>query len=610
VIYRLRLNFAVIGRCLSILSKSDRRKVFYLSIVQVSMGLLDLLGVAAVGILGALTITGVQSRQPGNRVSAVLTNLHLDQFTFQQQAAFLGVLAAMLLVTRTVLSIYFTKKVLYFLSAKSAELSSALLLRVLSQSLTDLQKRSSQEILHAVSSGINTVLIGVIGSLSSIIADGSIFLVLILGLVVVDAKVAIATFTVFLFVGIFLDRYLSGTVRMLGMENTKLSIETSGKILEVLTSYRESFVRNRRYYYADEIKKLNFKHARIISDLQFIPNISKYVIETTVVLGALLVSGIQFALADASRAIATLAVFLAAGTRLAPALLRLQQATLSIKASLGSATQTLELISELEGIQALSPTENIIDFSHEGFTPAVSIKNITFGYPSNNQKVIKELNLEIEPGSVVAIVGPSGAGKTTLVDILLGLLQPNDGEVTISSMEPALAISKFPGAISYVPQDSLIVSGTVAENVTLGYPIENVDYDKVENALRDARLDFSRATGSSKLNVEVGERGSKLSGGQRQRLGIARALYSQPKLLILDEATSALDGKTEFEISDSFQTLKGKTTVIIIAHRLSTIRNVDKVHYIDGGRLVASGSFEKVRELVPDFDIQAKMMGL
>jgi len=610
VIQRLKSNIAVIGSCLRILSKTDRRKIFYLSVVQVSMGLLDLLGVAAVGILGALTITGVQSRQPGNRVSAVLTNLHLDQLTFQQQAAFLGILAALLLVTRTVLSIYFTKKVLYFLSAKSAELSSALLLRVLSQSLTDLQKRSSQEILHAVSSGINTVLIGVIGSLSSIIADGSIFLVLIFGLIVVDAKVAIATFVVFLLVGVFLDRYLSGTVRMLGIENTKLSIETSGKIIEVLTSYRESFVRNRRYYYADEIKKLNFKHARIISELQFIPNISKYVIETTVVLGALLVSGIQFALADASRAIATLAVFLAAGTRLAPALLRLQQATLSIKASLGSATQTLELISELEGIRELSPTTNTIDFSHEGFIPAVSIRNITFSYPSKNENVIDSLDLEIEPGSVVAIVGPSGAGKTTLVDILLGLLKPSNGEVKISNMEPASAISRFPGAISYVPQDSLIVSGSVSENVTLGYPAENVDYERVEKSLSNAKLDFANLDTTSRLNVQVGERGSKLSGGQRQRLGIARALYSQPKLLILDEATSALDGKTEFEISDSFQALKGKTTVIIIAHRLSTIRNVDKVHYLDNGRLVASGSFDQVRELVPDFDMQAKKMGL
>jgi ABC-type multidrug transport system fused ATPase/permease subunit len=154
------------------------------------------------------------------------------------------------------------------------------------------------------------------------------------------------------------------------------------------------------------------------------------------------------------------------------------------------------------------------------------------------------------------------------------------------------------------------VSGSISENVTLGYPAENVDYERVEKSLSNAKLDFANLDTTARLNVQVGERGSKLSGGQRQRLGIARALYSQPKLLILDEATSALDGKTEFEISDSFQALKGKTTVIIIAHRLSTIRNVDKVHYLDNGRLVASGSFDQVRELVPDFDMQAKKMGL
>jgi ABC-type multidrug transport system fused ATPase/permease subunit len=207
-------------------------------------------------------------------------------------------------------------------------------------------------------------------------------------------------------------------------------------------------------------------------------------------------------------------------------------------------------------------------------------------------------------------VGPSGAGKTTLIDVLLGVLNPDSGSVLISELPPLFAVAKWPGAVSYVPQDVLIAAGTIRENVALGYPAEEATDELVFNALRVAHMDEFVQTLPKGIDTQVGERGTQISGGQRQRLGIARAMFTRPQLLVLDEATSSLDSETESSISQSIYALRGSTTVVMIAHRLSTVRNADIVVYMKDGRVMASGSFEEVRAAVPDFDNQAKLMGL
>jgi ABC-type multidrug transport system fused ATPase/permease subunit len=310
-------------------------------------------------------------------------------------------------------------------------------------------------------------------------------------------------------------------------------------------------------------------------------------------------------------AAASLSIFIAAGTRIAPALLRIQQSVIGVKSNSGLAELTIQILEEFKDKNGLRFDKSPIQIGEiQEFKARIEIKNLHFSYPNQNSFVLQIPELTIAEGSSLALVGPSGAGKSTFADLLLGVTKLSNNEILISGMSPEAAIEKWPRAISYVPQEILIIEGSIAENVALGFKASEIDEQAVMESLELAKLDSFVSGKSNGIWTKVSERGSELSGGQRQRLGIARALYLKPKLLVLDEATSSLDGKVEDGISMSIRNLRNKVTTVIIAHRLSTIKDVDTLLYINHGKIVAKGTFSELRALVPDFDEQARLMGL
>lgn len=605
-----KLKSSDFAHAIRILEDRDRKKIFLVVFIQIFMGLLDLVGVALIGVLGALSINGIQSRPPGERITNFLNLLNLENFSFQEQIGIFALLATIILMIRTAFSIFFARKVLFFLSSRGALISEKLLERLLSQSAIDLQNRTSQATVYAVTSGVTNITLGIIGTSINVIADASLLFVLSLGLFLVDTYVALGTLVTFSLIAYTLHILLQKRAKRLGERQAELSISSNEKLMEVLQTFRENLVRDRRGYYSKEIGKIRYELADVLAEASFMPNISKYVIEISVFVAALVLGATQFLLQDATHAIATLAIFLAAGTRIAPAVLRIQQGAIVIKGSIGSARETLELFRELPVFSDLGAVNNAISEAHNGFEPKIEIHSLSFKYKPGSEFSIANLNLEILPGQVIAIVGPSGSGKTTLIDLILGAIKPDSGEIKISGKDPLSTIRQWPGAIGYVPQDVAVVNGSIRQNLGIGFDAREVSNEQSMRVLNQSSLTSLIDSFPLGLETQVGERGSQLSGGQRQRLGIARALLTNPSLLVLDEATSALDSQTELLISESIQKLKGKVTLIMVAHRLSTVRTADQVLYMDNGQVIARGTFEEVRSLVPNFDAQAELMGL
>ena len=612
MIARLRRKFrsTTVGRSSRLLSRNDQRKIFVVLIIQIGLGLLDLIAVAAVGILGALAVNGVQSRGPGDRVSNFLEFFGLASLSFQNQVALLGDTAAVILIVRTLLSIYFSRLSMFFLSHRGALVSARLMKRLLSQPLLFVQERSAQETLYAITYGVGSITLGVLSTFVTLVSDASLLIIMAIGLFIVDPYTAALTFAIYGLVAFVLYALMHKRARRLGVENSNLTIEGNELILQVLDSYREATVRNRRPYYGSKIADSRMSLANLAAEMNFMPNISKYAIEITMVLSALVISAFQFVVQDATRAIATLAVFMTAATRIGPAVLRMQQGLILIKNSIGTANPTLDLIERLEEFDVEDEKISPFEIEHKGFVGSIEVSNVSLKYPTRDSQALKDISIKIRPGSFVALVGPSGAGKTSMADVILGVVRPTSGQVLISGKDPESAIKEWPGAIAYVPQDISVIGGTVRENVALGYEDVEMRDDLVWAVLEKSQLGELVDSFPLKLDEPVGERGTRLSGGQRQRLGIARALYTNPSVIVFDEATSALDGETEANLSQTINSLRGAMTIIMIAHRLSTIRNADQVIYLEDGVALCNGSFDEVRNAVPAFDRQAKLMGL
>jgi ABC-type multidrug transport system fused ATPase/permease subunit len=328
-----------------------------------------------------------------------------------------------------------------------------------------------------------------------------------------------------------------------------------------------------------------------------------------VICGILIFTVIQFFTADPDTAFTSLALFLGASARIAPAVLRIQQNSIELKGSSGEVLPLLLLIDELKSIEPLTETPDSADNDYHGFEARVSVKEVTFTYPGSEHPVLSNVSLEIKPNCIYAIVGPSGAGKTTLVDILLGIFPPDQGSVVISGVTPSDAIRKWSGAIAYVPQDVAIINSTISGNLTMGYPVSSGQRELVNSAIELAQLSDYVASLPNGIDSLVGDRGTRLSGGQRQRLGLARALFTKPKLIILDEATSALDAQTEELISSTLLEMED-ITVVAIAHKISTIKKADFIVYVNKGCIEAVGTLEEVRSKIPDFDYQISLMSI
>lgn len=597
-------------KCLDLLAKSDRKKFKYIVQILALLGLIDLIGVGLIGAIGALAVRGVQSKVAGDRVSHLLYFLNIEELNFQLQVMILSAVAVLFLFLKTILNMFISRRILYFLSDKGTKLSSELLMGVFSQKLIAIQKSSSERFQYSTGFGVWSISLGVLGVGSNMIADATLLIILLTGLLIIDPLLALLTLFIFGFFLIALSYSLKDRSKKLGYQIAELQMLSTKQMNDLLITYRENYVRNSRRFYIDKLSETRATYSKAFAEQTFLPNVSKYLVELLLIIGGTVIAALQFSLRDASNAAAGIALFLAAGSRMVPALLRLHQGYIQINSSIGTAKPAYDLILETKNAKNLSPSSREIPFSHRNFIPEIIMDNVNFKYPNANQNLFNKFSLIVKPGEVIGIVGTSGTGKTTLIDLILGIHEPQSGTVTISGMSPESAIEKWPGSISYIPQNVGLINDTVQNNILLGFSSSESNLTRLEFVINELGLSEMSLQFPHGLQSIVGENGSRLSGGQRQKIGIARAMLTNPSLIILDEATSALDSESEKDIIESIDRMKKGKTILIIAHRLSTIRNADRILYIRNGEILADGSFEYVREVVSDFDRQAKLMGL
>jgi ABC-type multidrug transport system fused ATPase/permease subunit len=612
-----------IRNSLDLLDPGNRSRLIAIAAIQVSLALLDIIGITLLGLLAAVAVSGVGATGMPPLVQQFIDLLGLQELTVSQLSVGIAVVAVTVLVGKTAASAFFSRRIFNFLANRQAEVSSRLTREFLSRPLLEVQKWTTSEATYALGGGVGAATVAVLGAGIIIASEVFLFIVVIATLLLVDPLTTLIAIAIFGTAVFAMQRYLSNWSARNSIVITEASIDTLSAVSEALHTYRETIVLSRRELYIARYQKIIGNLARANASNAYIMEIPKYVLEATLYLAVLLLAVSQFLTKDLGAAAATVVLFLAAGSRVVPALLRLQGASITIRNSSVQAQPTFYLAHALE---ATTPDAAVLDRSvnpvtgallkeriaagHGNFAARVEVSHATVTYTNATDPALQDASLTVEPGRSVALVGSTGAGKSTLADTIIGVLEPDYGYVTLGGLAPRDAIATWPGAIAYVPQAVALVYGSVRANVALGLPADAIDDALVWEALERAHLAEYLRENRTGIDTSIGERGVRLSGGQRQRLGIARALYTRPRLLVLDEATSALDSETELAIVNTLQELEGEVTTVTVAHRLATVRQADQVVYLEAGLIRAIGSFEEVRSQVPDFDRQASLLGL
>jgi ABC-type multidrug transport system fused ATPase/permease subunit len=610
---------ASVRRSLLLLRPRDRRLYWAAVAMQALTSFLDFAGIVLIGLVAYLALNAVSGAPLPDQVDDLVAALGLSDWSTAQLTLLAAGLAAVLLVSKSVIGLLLTRRTLRFLANRQGMLSSDLTARLFAQSLTTVQARSSQETAYALTSGASAATVGLLGAASITISEFSLMALIVVLLLAVNPLLTLAMLVYFAVIGLVLQRFMGRWAGRVGARGARVGVTSTVAIQEGIASFRELATTGRRGVYRDRVRAGLWDGAVNRADGLFIQQVPKYVLETALVIGALLLASTQMMSGSIEGAVSTLAVFITAALRIMPSILRMQGGLIAIRSASGEAALVFALDDDLPRLGATDGPEaehtgavlvQRIRTGFADFTADVSVHDVCFTYPDASAPALLDVSVQVPVGTSLAIVGSTGAGKSTLADVLLGVIEPQQGRVRVGGLTPHEAVHRWPGGVAYVPQAVSLVDGSVRQNVALGIPDDLIEDDRVWRALERARLaDFVRDR-EGDLGARVGERGTRLSGGQRQRLGLARALYSDPRLVVLDEATSALDAQTEQAITDALRDLSGSVTLITIAHRLATVRDADQVAYLDEGRLVALGTFDEVRDAVPAFNAQAGLLGL
>jgi ABC-type bacteriocin/lantibiotic exporter with double-glycine peptidase domain len=571
---------------LSLFSKPQKAKLSLITIVGIGLSLLDLAGVILIGLIGSLATLGATGQEAGGITKALIGILKLSDLSRVEQISFLGVLAGVFLVSKTFISYLVQKRLAVFIQARVTDLLSRFLRSTLSWNLTTIGRIPRRQLLQSLQSGIPNLVAGVVMPTFMLVSDFALILLLSGALFFTEPMLALSTTVLFLSAATYLHFRLNTKQRKMGAELSEILLENQLNFDALIEGFREAYVRDVRENLILRIEKDRQRAGKILSEFAMVSQLGKYAFEISMVAGAAIIVAQQMLVSNSSRAVAIIGLFLAASFRIGPAVLRIQNSILNIRRALAQSDYTLRLLKDIKLENATTAEIAFKAFPEKQKLKGSAIEfiDVDFRYANEKDELISKFNFTSEFGEHIAIVGRSGVGKTTLVDLLVGALLPTKGTIKIFGLDPSQCIARFPGAISYLPQQVFLLNGTIRENICFGYDSKEVADEKIWKALSKARLDNWVKSLNGELDFVIWDHGANISGGQRQRLGLTRALLTEPQMLILDEATSALDAETQSEISSTLSELRGQLSLVMIAHRLESIGHTDKVIQVSGPR--------------------------
>jgi len=581
----------IFKKLLSILTPRERRFAILLLVMITMMALLEMVGVASIFPFIAVL----------SNPSLIETNYFLNSF-FQisnifgvknnnQFLFFLGIVV----FTSIVLSIAFKIFTIYiqvrFINMREFSIGRRLLEKYINQPYSWFLSRHSAVLGKNILSEVHILVNSGIAPLIELASKGMIVITLITLLFIVNPKITLImgcslTLT-YLLIFYLVKKYLTiiGEKRLISNQHRFSSVN------EAFSALKEVKVGRLEQNYIKNFSNAAFIMAKTQASSQVIGQIPRFILEAIVFGGILLI--ILYIMKETGNfndALPIISLYIFAGYRLMPAL---QQIYVSFTTLVFVGPTIEKLNNDYKNLNLPNQDQKQVKLYLKN---SIYLKNIIYEYPNAERVALKDISLQIPAKSRIGLIGTTGSGKTTLVDIILGLLQPQKGSFEVDGKAITdQNLKSWQQLIGYVPQHIYLSDDTIDANIAFGVKSEDINKDKVQKVSKIANIhEFIVNELPKKYQTTIGERGIKLSGGQRQRIGIARALYYNPKLLILDEATSALDNETEKAVMDALNNLSKDITVILIAHRLNTVKSCDTIFKLEKGQLIAQGSFEEV----------------
>jgi len=583
-----------INKALGFMSSRERAKYFTFLLWRAFAAFLDLAGILAIGFLAtSIALFFTQGSDPSRVVE--VGGLVIPAITAQSLPVVSG-LILILFISKAIASILITRRLADFLARVEARSAKEIARLAFGRGLKFGSKSSKEEVVFAVQEGSPNTFNNLLNSMGVIVAEGALFILILALFGAVNPTAALWAVMFFGFIGLLMSRIMGQIMHKTGREITTAAVEANTRIGDLSEVIREAEVSGTKDFFLEKIYKARLSAAGHYATQYVLMGMPRYIIETSLILALAVFILLQAANGDLVSSATTTGVFLSGGLRLTASLLPLQAAFLQIKQAQPIAERAMQILERGKFPQNPSIVDPIQDQRQElqDGPLEVTCQGVSFTYESSVKRALSEISFTIPAGAQAAIIGPSGAGKSTIADIILGLQEPSNGTLRVGGLDPSEVNDLHAGRMGYVPQKPGMISGTILENVAIGAKDEAVDIKALTQALSDANLNELISNLPNGLQTTLGKGKDELSGGQLQRLGLARALYTKPGLLVLDEATSALDADSENEINRALDEMRGRVTVILIAHRLNTIQRSDVVLLVEEGRISASGTFPEL----------------